>query len=36
MSHTIKIYRIILLLLFYCLLIISDVFGLGVPTNRRL
>jgi hypothetical protein len=36
MSKTLEIYRIILFLLFYCLLIISDVFGLRVPTNCRL
>jgi len=36
MSKTLKFYRIILFLLSYCLLIISDVFGLRVPTNRRL
>ena len=36
MSNTLKIYRIILFLLFYCPLIISDVFGLRLPTKRRL
>ena len=36
MSKTLEIYRIILFLLFSCLLIISDVFGLRVPISCRL
>ena len=36
MSKTLKIYLIILSLAFYCLLIISDVFGLPMLINRWL